>query len=66
MFRAVDVVVVNKIDLLPHLDFDLPKLLDNLNRINPRPTVIQASARTGQGSTNGVPGYSTATTGGPQ
>jgi len=49
MFRAVDVVVVNKIDLLPHLDFDLPKFLDNLNRINSRATVIQASARTGQG-----------------
>ena len=27
MFRAVDVVVVNKIDLLPHLDFDLDRFL---------------------------------------
>ena len=37
MFRAVDVVVVNKIDLLPHLDFDLDRFLDNLPRSTPRP-----------------------------
>ncbi len=49
MFRAVDVVVVNKIDLLPHLDFDLDLFLDNLRKVNPRARVIQASARTGEG-----------------
>jgi hydrogenase nickel incorporation protein HypB len=49
MFRAADVVVVNKIDLLPHLDFDLDKFLSNLKAINPTAQVIQASARTGQG-----------------
>jgi hydrogenase nickel incorporation protein HypB len=49
MFRAADVVVVNKIDLLPHLDFDLPKFLANLADVNPKATVIQASSKTGDG-----------------
>lgn len=49
MFRAVDVVVVNKIDLLPYLDFDLDTFLSNLRSVNPAARVIQASARTGEG-----------------
>ncbi len=49
MFRAVEVVVVNKIDLLPHLDFDLGLFLANLKAVNPDARVIQASARTGEG-----------------
>jgi hydrogenase nickel incorporation protein HypB len=49
MFRAADVVVVNKIDLLPHLDFDLDRFLANLSDVNPKATVIQASSRTGEG-----------------
>lgn len=49
MFRAAEVVVVNKIDLLPHLDFDLDLFLHNLHEVNPTATVIQTSARTGAG-----------------
>jgi hydrogenase nickel incorporation protein HypB len=49
MFRAAEVVVVNKIDLLPHLDFDLALFLSNLKEVNPGARVIQASARTGEG-----------------
>jgi len=49
MFRAADVVVVNKIDLLPHLDFDLDRFLSNLEAVNPTARVIHASARTGAG-----------------
>jgi hydrogenase nickel incorporation protein HypB len=49
MFRAADVVVVNKIDLLPHLDFDLNAFLANLNSVNPSAEIILASARTGEG-----------------
>lgn len=49
MFRSADVVVVNKIDLLPHLDFDLDLFLDNVRQVNPAAAVIQVSARTGQG-----------------
>lgn len=49
MFRAVDCVLVNKIDLLPHLDFDLDAFLANLKAVNPSAQVIQTSARTGEG-----------------
>lgn len=49
MFRAVDAVVVNKMDLLPHLDFDLDLFLANLKAVNPGAAVIQVSARTGAG-----------------
>ena len=49
MFRAADVVVVNKIDLLPHLDFDLDEFLANLHAVNPSVEIIMASARTGEG-----------------
>jgi hydrogenase nickel incorporation protein HypB len=49
MFRAAEVVVVNKMDLLPHLDFDLGTFLSNLKSVNPSAQVIQASARTGVG-----------------
>ncbi len=49
MFRATDVVVVNKVDLLPHLDFDLDLFLSNLAAVNPKARVILASARTGEG-----------------
>ena len=49
MFRAADVVVVNKVDLLPYLDFDLDKFLKNLHDVNPTARVIRASARTGEG-----------------
>ena len=49
MFRAVDVVVVNKIDLLPHLDFDLDAFYANLRRVNPAAATFEVSARTGDG-----------------
>jgi hydrogenase nickel incorporation protein HypB len=49
MFRAADIVVVNKIDLLPHLDFDMDRFLANLMLVNPSARVILASARTGEG-----------------
>jgi hydrogenase nickel incorporation protein HypB len=49
MFRAVDVVVINKIDLLPHLDFDLFLFRSNLEQVNPGVATIELSARTGEG-----------------
>ena len=49
MFRACDVVVVNKIDLLPHLDFDLERFLANVQAVNPTARLIHVSARTGEG-----------------
>jgi hydrogenase nickel incorporation protein HypB len=49
MFRACDLVVVNKIDLLPHLEIDLEKLLANIDTIHPGVEVMLTSARTGEG-----------------
>ncbi len=49
MFRSADLVVINKMDLLPHLDFDLAEFRRNLHAINPGVTTIEASARTGDG-----------------
>ena len=49
MFRTCELVLVNKIDLLPHLDFDLDKLLRNLDAVHPGVNRILVSARTGEG-----------------
>lgn len=49
MFRSVDLVLVNKMDLLPHLDFDLAAFHRNLQAVNPGVTVLETSARTGKG-----------------
>jgi hydrogenase nickel incorporation protein HypB len=49
MFRSADLVLVNKADLLPHLDFDLDLFYANLRTVNPGVTVFETSARTGQG-----------------
>jgi len=49
MFRAADVVVVNKVDLLPHLDVDMAAFRANLEAVHPGAHVIEASAKTGIG-----------------
>ena len=49
MFRSADVVIVNKIDLLPHLDVDMDLFRRNLAAINPSARVIEISAKTGDG-----------------
>jgi hydrogenase nickel incorporation protein HypB len=49
MFRAVAAAVVNKIDLLPYLDFDMSRFVANLRSVNPSAEVIEVSARTGAG-----------------
>jgi len=49
MFHACDVVVVNKLDLLPHLDFDLDRFVANVQAVNPHARLIPLSARTGEG-----------------
>ncbi len=49
MFRACELVVVNKIDLLPHLDFDLDKFLYHLDAVHPGAERLLVSARTGEG-----------------
>jgi hydrogenase nickel incorporation protein HypB len=49
MFRSVDLVIVNKVDLIPHLDYDLSTFHANLNALNPGVPVLETSARTGAG-----------------
>jgi hydrogenase nickel incorporation protein HypB len=49
MFRACELVVVNKIDLLEHLDFDLEKFLHHLDAVHPGVERMLVSARTGEG-----------------
>jgi hydrogenase nickel incorporation protein HypB len=49
MFRASDLVIVNKIDLLSHLDFDLDRFLRNLDEVHPNVPRLLVSARTGEG-----------------
>ncbi len=49
MFRACELVVVNKVDLLPHLEFDLERLLANVAAVNPEAETMLTSARTGEG-----------------
>jgi hydrogenase nickel incorporation protein HypB len=49
MFRTAELVLVNKIDLLPHLDFDLEQFEHNLDAVNPGVPRMLVSARTGEG-----------------
>jgi len=50
MFRACELVVINKIDLLPPLDFSLEDFVANLQRVNPDAEHMLVSARTGEGA----------------
>jgi hydrogenase nickel incorporation protein HypB len=49
MFRTCELVLVNKIDLLPHLDFDLDRFLYYLDQVHPGVERMLVSARTGEG-----------------
>ena len=49
MFRTCDLVLVNKIDLLPHLDYDLDRFLYHLDHVHPDVERMMVSARTGEG-----------------
>jgi hydrogenase nickel incorporation protein HypB len=49
MFRAADLMLLNKCDLLPYLDFDADLAVANARRVNPDMRVIRVSATTGEG-----------------
>ncbi|MCW2306855.1 hydrogenase nickel incorporation protein HypB [Rhodobium gokarnense] len=49
MFAVSDLMVINKTDLLPHVDFDVAKAVDYARKVNPRIEVVEVSARTGEG-----------------
>jgi hydrogenase nickel incorporation protein HypB len=49
MFRAAEVMVLNKIDLLPHVEFDADRAAAHARQVNPDIVIVPLSARTGQG-----------------
>src|SRR3954451_18065147 len=49
MFRACELVLLNKIDLLPYVDFDVAKFIDRLHTVHPGVECLQVSAKTGEG-----------------
>jgi len=49
MFTEADVVLVNKIDLLPYLDFDITAFNQAVTGLNPRVKIFQVSCKTGEG-----------------
>lgn len=49
MFAASDLVLLNKVDLLPHLDFDIELAEANVRRVNPKARTLRVSARSGEG-----------------
>ena len=49
MFAASSLMLLNKVDLLPHLRFDVVKCIDYARRVNPGIRVLLVSAQTGQG-----------------
>jgi hydrogenase nickel incorporation protein HypB len=49
MFRAADVMILTKIDLLPHLEFDVASCVEYARRVNPKLEIIQLSATRGDG-----------------
>jgi len=52
MFHNADLILINKIDLLPYLDFDLDKCLEYIEAINPGVKTLQISATSGAGMQN--------------
>jgi hydrogenase nickel incorporation protein HypB len=49
MFQEADCLLITKIDLAPYLDIYLERLINNVRQINPTVSIIQLSAKTGEG-----------------
>lgn len=49
LFHKADLVILSKIDLMPHLDWDEERFRKCLDRVNPKAKVIRLSAKTGEG-----------------
>ena len=49
MFRECEVALLNKIDLLPYLDYDKQKAIDCIHQIHPEMPIFEISAKTGEG-----------------
>lgn len=49
MFYAADIMIINKIDLLPYVDFDVARCIEYAKQVNPKIKVLQLSATKGEG-----------------
>lgn len=49
MFTEADVVLINKIDLLPYLEFNMPAFHKAVSGLNPKVKIFQVSCKTGEG-----------------
>lgn len=49
MFSICDVLLINKIDVLPYFDFDLDACCERVRKLNPKIKIIPVSSRTGEG-----------------
>ena len=49
MFQKADLVLLTKVDLVPHLDFDVTAVRDALQRVMPEANMLEVSAKTGEG-----------------
>lgn len=49
IFKASKLVLLNKIDLLPHLSFDIDQCIANIRAVNPQAQVLRVSATSGEG-----------------
>ena len=49
MFESVDLVIINKIDTIEYFDFDIPKCMEYVKKINPKCVFLSVSAVTGEG-----------------
>lgn len=52
MFRSSNIMVINKMDLLPYTDFDIDKVIHNAMSLNPAIEILKTSCRTGEGLDN--------------
>ncbi|MFO8182843.1 MAG: hydrogenase nickel incorporation protein HypB [Candidatus Aegiribacteria sp.] len=49
LFSSIDALIINKMDLVPHLDFDVDRAIEECRSLNPDVEVFTVSARTGEG-----------------
>ena len=49
MFQASNIMILNKVDLLPHLNFDVEKCIEHARSVNPKIKIFQLSATSGEG-----------------
>lgn len=52
MFQVCDVVLINKVDVLPYFDFDMDKCVEYIHMRNPKAKVLPICAKTGEGMEN--------------